>query len=46
MPLPQAWTADNNCQQYFTGVSGVVKSFNYDSPDASSQYLMGSYEVM
>ena len=43
--LDQATAADNNCQQYFTGVSGEVKSFNYDEPVATSQYLMGTYDV-
>ena len=38
-------TPDNNCQQYFTGVSGSVKSFNYDEPIATSQLLEGSYDV-
>merc|ERR1719323_20365 len=45
IPCNTAWTADNNCQQYFTGVSGSVKSFNFDQLDAANQWLVGTYDV-
>ena len=45
--LFQAWTADNNCQQYLTGVSGSVKSYNFDqlTADNANQLLVGTYDV-
>ena len=43
--MMQGAQADNNCQQYFTGVSGRVKTFNFDDPNMEPQFLISNYDV-